>query len=166
MIWLWFPGLTVNTPPLIADPPYDMENWNDANLDYSTFLRDAIKLRNPDWVTDISKSVEITTKRSMNGQIRSYINTDRLGAATYTLALNFDGIRNERKLALEHFVRSAEGKILGYKDPDNKKHAVIFLDEDIVLTSNERAAGMRGKEEVEDEYSTITINLMIIRSEP
>ena len=150
MIWFWFPGLS-NDGISVLDPPIDMSSWNDIDLDYSTTIRQALRLRNPDWVADIAKPHPITIKRSMNNVVRSYITSDRLATTAYTMTLDFKGLHLERRMALEHFLACAEGKVLGYKDPHDKYHAVVILPEDITLTTESRAGGQRGKTEIEDE---------------
>ena len=164
MIWLWTPGL--NTDRSIADPPVDLTNMaNDRDIPI-TAPRTHIILRNPDYIDDIKKPFSITTRRSMNDRVRSYISRDRLDMSAYTMTLAFHDLHIERREALEHFVLSSDGQYVGYQDPVGRKH-VGFLDAPETTFTSEGRDQMYDNEGFRREsyISTTSLTLYLLSHE-
>jgi len=162
MIYLWFPGFQedsyeIDTTPI--DAPWDDRDWP---LDT---VRNKIQMKNPDWVSDIQRVYNVIMKRSMNGVIRTYIKRDRANMEEYEITLSFKDIRYERRLAMEHFLLCAEGKYVGYRDPDGFDHVCKLLPGEWQFTAVGRAAGVgQDGDTCEDEHHTFDIRLRIVRN--
>ena len=160
MIYFWFPGFAPGTSDL--DDSLVSVPWDDHNWDITT-VRNKIALRNPGFVQDFARPFSVIIKRSMSNAVRTYITTDRNDMAAKECTLTFRALRTERRLALEHFLRCAEGHYIGYKDPDDQNHVIIIKDSEITLTANQRA-GEAVTGNVDDEIHTAALQVMIVRS--
>ena len=164
MIYFWFPGFQDNTQEI--DTSKVTGTWNDYTQDLSS-VRDKTLLRNPDWITDLTKDSKIIIKRSMNDTVRTYITNDRQNMDYRMCTLHFAGLRKERRLALEHFLLCAEGNYIGYKDPYGVCHICIIGPNDLSFTVDGRAGGgiVAGSLTlIEDEHSTVDLNIAIVRT--
>jgi len=162
MIYLWFPAFESGTQDIDVSQVEDP--WDDSNWSLDT-ARTKLKLRNPDFYDSIEKPTRIELKRAMSGSLRTYVIRDRVNMDTHYVTLQFQALRNERKLALEHFLMCAKGQYIGYKDPDDLLHAVKLETQDIVITTETSARGI-GPYGVDciDDYSAVSIRLMIVRT--
>ena len=100
----------------------------------------------------------------MSGVVRSYVKYDRKFGAAYTFALHFKGIRLERKMALEHFLACAEGRVLGYKTSSHQWVLCLLTQESVELRSDGRATGLNDDVElVEDETCSFSLEMRVIK---
>lgn len=163
MIYLWYPGFVPDSQDIdiseVEDP------WDDYAQDLSD-ARNRIKIRNPNWVTDINKQQNIIVRRSMNDIARTTITRDRRLMNLRFCMLHFTNLRKERRLALEHFILRAEGHYIGYKDPYGICHVILLQASDIVLVQEARAGGgvIPGLETIEDETASVELNIAIART--
>ena len=165
MIYFWFPGFQASSQEI------DITSVQTPSDDYSpklSTIRTKIIVRNPDWIADQAKAQNVIVKRAMNDTVRSYVTNDRKDMDMRFCALHFEGLRNERRIALEHFMLCAEGSYVGYKDPYGKCHIIVFTENDTQFVQQGRAGGGVRKldvsKEVVDEHATVDLAIAIVRT--
>lgn len=140
MIWFYYPAFvdsTLNTLREFSEVEIaDLTALDDSEIDYDQ-PRHFVKLHDPDYVTEIKPPTRTILKRSMNDTIRTYVEYNRSNTNHYDFALRFDHLTSNRMKAIEHFLLSTEGKNIGYKSPRGNFGAVLVLNPDTLITTDQ-----------------------------
>jgi len=140
MIWLYYPAFadsTLNTLREFSSGEIEeLKLLDDSEIDYDQ-PRHFVKLHDPDYLTEIKPPTRTILKRSMNDTIRTYVVYNRQNTKHYDFSLRFNHLTENRMQAIEHFLLSTEGKNIGYKSPRGNFGAVLVLNPDTLVTTDQ-----------------------------
>jgi len=164
-IWFWTPGLL--TPALGGGVyvPEEFPEVVDEKIIDATIARTFCYLRDPDYFTDIVKPYRVTTRRSMNDRVRTYVTYDHRGVDHIEHSLRFQGLTTNRVDALRQFLQNTEGQVIGYKSPDDRYFAATITTPEATLTTNHpgRTWSPEDGAPLISEWSETQIDLLLIK---